>query len=86
MAPPAYAACASPLQVRRPTGSIEQLLANVRIDGASVMQPPPRSIALVDMLTTGAYFVAATMVLVARFADVPIRGVFAARRVFYAIS
>ncbi|MEO8378278.1 MAG: hypothetical protein ABI779_01320 [Acidobacteriota bacterium] len=64
----------------RPT--IAQLVANFVLD-KSLAHPEPRSIALVDdVLTTGAHFVAAKTVLAARFAGVPIRGLFVARRVF----
>jgi hypothetical protein len=66
----------------RPT--IAQLIANLVL-AESLTVPEPRSIALVDdVLTTGAHFVAAKTVLAARFAGVPIRGLFVARRVFNA--
>jgi predicted amidophosphoribosyltransferase len=64
----------------RPT--IAQLISNFILD-ESLAAPQPRSIALVDdVLTTGAHFVAAKALLAARFAGVPIRGLFVARRVF----
>jgi predicted amidophosphoribosyltransferase len=56
-------------------------VANFVLD-ESLAAPAPRSIALLDdVLTTGAHFVAAKSVLAARFAGVPIRGLFVARRV-----
>jgi hypothetical protein len=64
----------------RPT--IAQLIANFVLD-ESLAAPQPRNIALVDdVLTTGAHFVAAKAVLAARFAGLPIHGLFVARRVF----
>ncbi len=64
----------------RPT--VAALIANLEIDD-TLAHPAPRSIALVDdVITTGADFVAAKTVLAARFPDVPIRGLFVARRVF----
>jgi hypothetical protein len=70
---------AAHLAAQRPT--IAQLVANLIVD-ASLAEPAPSMIALVDdVLTTGAHFVAAKAVLAARFANLPIRGLFVARRV-----
>lgn len=45
--------------------------------------PPPDRIALVDdVLTTGSHFIAARRVLTERFGEVPVVGLFVARRVF----
>jgi hypothetical protein len=72
--PPAHATAVRP--------TIAHLIANFVLD-ESLAAPQPQSIALVDdVLTTGAHFVAAKAVLAARFAGVPIRGLFVARRVF----
>lgn len=70
---------AAHLTAQRPT--IAQLVANFVVDD-TLAEPAPTMIALVDdVLTTGAHFVAAKAVLAARLPDVPIRGLFVARRV-----
>jgi hypothetical protein len=70
---------AAHLTPHRPT--VAQLIANFVVDDM-LAEPAPSMIALVDdVLTTGAHFVAAKAVLAARFAHVPIRGLFVARRV-----
>lgn len=70
---------AAHLTAQRPT--IAQLIANFVVDN-TLAEPAPTTIALVDdVLTTGAHFVAAKTALAARFAGVPIRGLFVARRV-----
>ena len=59
----------------------DELYQNYRIDQACV-QPAPKSIAVVDdVLTTGAHFKAMQRILNETFPDVPLIGVFLARRV-----
>lgn len=65
-----------------PRLTIDQLLAIYAIDETTVA-PPPRSIGIVDdVLTAGTHYRAMHSILTARFPDVPIVGVFIARRVF----
>ena len=59
----------------------EELFQNYRIDQGWV-QPAPKSIAVVDdVLTTGAHFKAMQRILNETFPDVPLIGVFLARRI-----
>jgi predicted amidophosphoribosyltransferase len=59
----------------------DELYQNYRIDQDCV-QPAPKSIAVVDdVLTTGAHFKAMHRILKETFPDVPLIGVFLARRV-----
>jgi hypothetical protein len=61
--------------------SIEELIESMGIDEALV-EPRPRTIGIFDdVLTTGRHFKAVQSVLRERFPDVPIVGVFVARRV-----
>lgn len=62
--------------------TVEQLLAVYRINEA-VAEPPPRAIAIVDdVLTAGTHYRAMNRLLSRRFPNVPIVGLFVARRVF----
>ncbi len=64
----------------RPT--VEAVLANYVIDEALTV-PPPRSIGVLDdVLTAGTHFRAMEMKLHERWPDVPVFGIFIARRVF----
>lgn len=61
--------------------SIPELIESMSVDEASA-QPEPRSIGIFDdVLTTGRHFKAVQTVLHERFPNVPIVGVFVARRV-----
>jgi predicted amidophosphoribosyltransferase len=72
----------TPAHVTTTRPTVEQLIADFAVD-ESLAAPVPMAIALVDdVLTTGAHFVAAKVVLTARFPGTPIRGLFLARRVF----
>jgi hypothetical protein len=65
-----------------PRPTVEDLVANYRIDEA-ITQPPPKAIAIFDdVLTAGTHFKAMQTVLAERFPQVPIFGIFIARRVF----
>lgn len=60
--------------------SIDELVSSMQIDEDCTL-PPPRSIAIFDdVLTTGRHFKAVQRILSERFADVPIVGIFVARR------
>lgn len=62
--------------------TVEQLLAVYKIDEALARQPP-RSIGIIDdVLTAGTHFRAMDDLLPRRFPNVPIVGIFVARRVF----
>jgi hypothetical protein len=62
--------------------TVEELLAVYQID-ETLAVPPPRKIAIVDdVLTAGTHFRAMHTVLARRFPEVPIVGIFVARRVF----
>lgn len=62
--------------------TVQELLAVYAINN-QITHPEPTSIAIVDdMLTAGTHFRAMHSVLSARFPDVPIIGLFIARRVF----
>ena len=59
----------------------DDLYANYEIDGALV-DPKPRQMAVVDdVLTTGAHFKAMQRLLNEMYPDVPLAGIFIARRV-----
>jgi predicted amidophosphoribosyltransferase len=61
---------------------IAEILENYEID-ESLAEPPPNSIGLFDdILTAGSHFRAAKLLLQQRFGDVPVVGIFIARRVF----
>lgn len=62
--------------------TVDELLAIYEIDD-SVAEPAPTAIAIVDdVLTAGVHYRAMHTVLSGRFPDVPIIGIFVARRVF----
>jgi predicted amidophosphoribosyltransferase len=62
--------------------TVEDLLSVYRID-ETIALPPPRAIGIIDdVLTAGTHFRAMDTVLRARFPEVPITGMFIARRVF----
>jgi hypothetical protein len=62
--------------------TVEELLAVYQINEA-LAAPVPRAIAIVDdVLTAGTHYRAMHIVLSARFPNVPITGLFIARRVF----
>ena len=62
--------------------SIDDLIAAYQID-ETLTQPTPSSIAIVDdVLTVGTHYRAMHIVLTNRFPNVPIYGIFIARRVF----
>lgn len=64
----------------------EEIQANYAID-QTLLNPKPQNIALVDdVLTTGAHFRAACAVVKQVFPDVPIVGLFIARRVPEAVD
>jgi predicted amidophosphoribosyltransferase len=64
----------------------EEIQANYAID-QTLLNPKPQDIALVDdVLTTGAHFRAACAVVKQVFPDVPIVGLFIARRVPEAVD
>jgi hypothetical protein len=67
------------LAAARPTP--EELIANYRLD-EELVAPTPQTLWIVDdVLTTGCHFKAVKQVLAERFPDVPIVGLFLARRV-----
>jgi hypothetical protein len=62
--------------------TVQELLDLYRFD-ETLAEPPPTSIAIVDdMLTAGTHYRAMHSVLAGRYPDVPIIGLFIARRVF----
>jgi predicted amidophosphoribosyltransferase len=62
--------------------TVDQLVAAYRIDETKLV-PPPRAIAVIDdVLTAGTHYRAMYNMLSAIFPDVPIIGIFIARRVF----
>lgn len=62
--------------------TVEELLAVYKVNEA-LAAPTPRSIAIVDdVLTAGTHYRAMQIILSARFPNVPIIGLFVARRVF----
>lgn len=62
--------------------TVADLVGNYSID-ETLTAPRPRSLAVFDdVLTTGRHFVAMKRVLLERFPGIPVRGFFAARRVF----
>ena len=66
---------------RQDRPSPAQIEARYRID-RQLLRPSPRIIAILDdMITTGAHFVAVRNILRREFADVPVMGIFVARRV-----
>ena len=57
------------------------LLQNYHLD-VTIADPPPKAVALFDdLITAGAHFKAAQCVIAAQYPDVPIFGIFVARRV-----
>jgi hypothetical protein len=65
---------------KRPT--VQELLATYRIV-EDLIAPPPQAIGILDdVLTAGTHFVAVRTILRQRFSEVPIYGIFIARRVF----
>lgn len=62
--------------------SLEELIENYRIDESAAAPPPTSIVVFDDVLTTGRHFVAMKRILQARFGNVPVRGVFIARRIF----
>ena len=62
--------------------TVEELVALYQIDEDQA-EPPPQAIGILDdVLTAGTHFKAMKVVLSARFPNVPITGLFIARRVF----
>lgn len=60
---------------------VAEILENYEID-ESLIEPPPNSIGLFDdILTAGSHFRAAKLLLQQRFGDIPVVGIFIARRV-----
>ncbi len=72
------------LAERRPTP--DELIANYQID-ESLVEPPPQVIFIVDdVLTTGCHFKAVQRLLVQKFPDARIAGLFLARRALKSID
>ena len=62
--------------------TVDELLALYTID-EDMTDPPPQAIGIVDdVLTAGTHYRAMHLLLSQRFPDVPIIGLFVARRVF----
>lgn len=69
-----------PAHLRDERRSIDELLGAFQMD-RSLLDPPPSVIAIFDdVLTTGAHFAAMKHVLQQHFTDVPVCGIFLARR------
>jgi predicted amidophosphoribosyltransferase len=61
---------------------VNDILANYQID-ENLSEPPPTSIGLFDdILTAGSHFRAAKLLLQQRFGNIPVVGIFIARRIF----
>jgi len=71
-----------PAHVSNVRPSVEELMANYEID-ESAAAPEPTIIGVFDdVLTAGSHFKAVKNVLSTRFPQVPIMGIFIARRIF----
>lgn len=62
--------------------SVEEIIQNYRIDDSGVVDTPKHIGIVDDVLTTGAHYRAMKEKLRSRFPDVPIVGIFIARRIF----
>lgn len=62
--------------------SVDELAENYEIDEDQTEPAPTHIVIIDDMITAGAHFRAVSRVLHERFPDVPISGVFLARRIF----
>jgi len=72
----------TPAHISNVRPSVEELVDNYTVD-ENLATPTPTVIGVFDdLLTAGAHFRAAKAVLSARFREVPIIGIFIARRIF----